>query len=64
LRGVNRTLGPVSAVLVMLFPYLMIHFDKPPLETCGALIAGVVLGVLSLRTGSTSGGAGLHIAVA
>jgi membrane protease YdiL (CAAX protease family) len=63
-HGLKTKLGSVAAVLVMLLPYLMIHFGKPLLESCGALLAGVALGFLSLRTGSISGGALLHIAVA
>ncbi|MGB0578460.1 MAG: CPBP family intramembrane glutamic endopeptidase [Limisphaerales bacterium] len=63
-HGLRKHLSSVAAVMVMLFPYLMIHFGKPMLESIGALIAGIVLGTLSLRTGSIAGGALLHIAVA
>jgi uncharacterized protein len=63
-HGLKTKLGSVAAVVVMLFPYLMIHFGKPLLENCGAVIAGVALGFLSLRTRSIAGGALLHIAVA
>jgi uncharacterized protein len=45
-------------------PYCMIHFSKPLPEALGAIVAGVVLGTLSLRTGSILGGAMLHVAVA
>ncbi len=48
----------------MVVPYVMIHFRKPMFETVGAVIAGSVLGVLSLRTGSIWGGFLIHIAVA
>ena len=34
------------AIFVMVVPYVMIHFGKPMLETVGAIIAGVVLGLL------------------
>lgn len=63
-HGLRPHLGSTGAVLVMLLPYVMIHFGKPFLETCGALIAGAILGFLSLRTGSIAGGAILHILVA
>jgi membrane protease YdiL (CAAX protease family) len=52
------------AVFVMMVPYCMIHFHKPFLETLGAIIAGIVLGTMSLKTGSVWMGAVLHIAVA
>lgn len=62
-HGTRRRLG-YYAVLAMTIPYTMIHFQKPLLETLGAVIAGVVLGTLSLKTRSIWWGACLHIAVA
>ena len=62
-HGTRRRLGYYS-VLVMTIPYAMLHFQKPPLETLGAIAAGVVLGTLSLNTRSIWWGAGLHISVA
>jgi membrane protease YdiL (CAAX protease family) len=53
-----------NAIFVMAVPYCMIHFHKPALECFGALIAGVVLGALSLRFRSWYGGAVLHCLVA
>ena len=53
-----------SAVWVMVLPYLMIHFTKPAPEAFGAIIAGTVLGVLSLRTCSIWGGVFIHCMVA
>lgn len=63
LHGVKDKLGRF-AVFAMVIPYAMIHFRKPMYETVGAVIAGSVLGVLSLRTGSIWGGWLIHIAVA
>ncbi|MBR57310.1 MAG: hypothetical protein CMH54_04550 [Myxococcales bacterium] len=63
LHGLKKRYG-TSAIWIMVIPYCMIHFPKPWPETCGALVAGTVLGVLSLRTGSVMGGAAIHIAVA
>jgi len=48
----------------MLIPYCMIHFQKPLLETFGAIVAGLILGLLALRTRSIWGGATIHVAVA
>lgn len=63
LHGVKDRLGRF-AVFAMVVPYVMIHFRKPMFETVGAVIAGSVLGVLSLRTGSIWGGFLIHVAVA
>ncbi len=53
-----------ASIPVMMVPYAMIHFRKPLLETCGAILAGLALGALSLRTKSIWLGAALHISVA
>ncbi len=52
------------AIAVMIVPYVMIHFHKPIFETFGAVVAGLVLGFLSLRYRSWLGGAVLHGMVA
>jgi len=62
LRGA-RTLG-VGAIFSMVVPYVMIHFPKPYLEACGAIVAGVVLGSLSMKTGSIWAGFLIHSTVA
>jgi len=33
-----------GAIWSMVVPYCMIHYGKPYLEACGAMVAGVVLG--------------------
>ncbi|MES1172299.1 MAG: CPBP family intramembrane glutamic endopeptidase [Bacteroidota bacterium] len=53
-----------GAIFSMIVPYCMIHFGKPYLETCSALIAGVVLGSLSIRTRSIWAGVAVHVTVA
>ena len=53
-----------NAVLVMMVPYCMIHFDKPVGESLGAIAAGLLLGVLALRSRSWLPGAALHWAIA
>lgn len=63
LHGLKRRLG-YPAVWVMIVPYVMIHFDKPFAECLGAIVAGFVLGTLSLQTGSMWWGAAIHTAVA
>jgi hypothetical protein len=48
----------------MVVPYVMIHFSKPYLEACGAIVAGTVLGSLSMKTGSIWAGFLIHSTVA
>jgi hypothetical protein len=45
-------------------PYMMIHFGKPLPEAAGSIIAGFVLGTLSLRSCSIWWGALIHVLVA
>ncbi len=63
LHGLRWRLG-YAAVFVMVVPYTMIHFGKPLAEAMAAILGGVTLGTLSLRTRSIWWGAGLHLAVA
>jgi membrane protease YdiL (CAAX protease family) len=63
LQSLRRTMG-AYAIFVMVVPYCMIHYGKPILETTGAIVAGLVLGTLALRTGSIWCGALIHITVA
>ena len=62
-HGLKRRMG-YAAVWVSLVPYTMIHFEKPFAECLGAILAGWVLGTLSLRTGSMWWGAAIHTVVA
>ena len=63
LHGLRRRMG-FYAVFAMMVPYVLIHFGKPMLETLVAIIAGVVLGALSLKNRSVWLGAAIHVAVA
>ncbi len=54
----------VGAIFSMVVPYCMIHFGKPYLEACGAIVAGTVLGSLSMKTRSIWAGFLVHITVA
>src|SRR5690606_12881898 len=50
--GALRASMGSAAIFAMSLPYCMIHYEKPYLEAHGAIIAGVVLGTLSMRTRS------------
>ena len=58
-----RSFG-AGAIFSMVVPYCMIHFGKPYLEACGAIVAGTVLGSLSMKTRSIYAGFLVHITVA
>lgn len=62
-HGLKLRMG-ITSVFVMVVPYVMIHFAKPPLEAFSAIVGGTVLGYLSLKTKSVWWGAALHIAIA
>ena len=63
LGALRRTMGS-AAIFAMAVPYCMIHYGKPYLETNGAIVAGIVLGSLALRTRSIYAGFLVHITVA
>ena len=58
-----RTFGS-GAIWSMVVPYCMIHYGKPYLEASSAVIAGVVLGSLAMRTGSIYAGFLVHATIA
>lgn len=62
-HGLRDAMG-YAAVLVPIMPYCMIHFGKPLPEALASIIAGLVLGTLSLKTRSIWGGAVLHVSAA
>jgi len=62
--GVLRKSFGSGAIFAMAVPYCMIHFGKPYLEACGAIIAGVALGSLAMKTRSIYQGFLVHITVA
>ncbi len=59
----EKYLGNI-AVLVPLLPYVMIHFGKPFPETIGAIVAGLVLGTMALRSRSILPGILVHFSIA
>lgn len=63
IHGTKHRLG-FYAVFLSMIPYCMIHFQKPFLEAFGSILAGFILGVMSLRTNSVMMGAALHYGVA
>ncbi len=63
LRAMKRSMGSY-AIFAMVVPYCMIHFGKPFLETIAAIVAGVVLGTLSMKTRSIWSGFLIHVSVA
>ena len=58
-----RTFGS-GAIWAMVVPYCMIHYGKPYIESSAAIIAGVVLGSLAMRTHSIYAGFLVHSTVA
>ncbi len=63
IHGLEPSFGKM-AVVIAVIPYVMIHFSKPLPEAIGSIVAGLVLGVLSLRSGSAFWGGVLHFGVA
>ncbi len=53
-----------NAVWIMVVPYMMIHLPKPWLEATGAILFGLFLGILALRSRSIWGGVAVHVGVA
>ncbi len=62
--GVLRRSFGSGAIFAMAVPYCMIHFQKPYLEVSGAIVAGIALGSLSMKTKSIYQGFLVHITVA
>jgi membrane protease YdiL (CAAX protease family) len=63
LFGLARPLG-YYAVFIQTIPFALLHFGKPQVETLSAVLAGILLGYLALRTRSFWYGWLLHILVA
>jgi membrane protease YdiL (CAAX protease family) len=63
LGALRKSLGS-GAIFAMAVPYCMIHFGKPYLEAVGAIVAGIALGSLSMKTRSIYQGFLVHITVA
>nr|WP_177166550.1 CPBP family intramembrane glutamic endopeptidase [Nitrosomonas sp. Nm51] len=63
LHGTKHRFG-FYAIFFMMVPYCMIHFGKPMPETIAAIIAGVVLGYMSLMSRNIWMGVFVHCSVA
>lgn len=63
LHGTKHRFG-FYAIFFMTVPYCMIHFGKPMPETIAAIIAGVVLGYMSLKSRNIWMGVFVHCSVA
>lgn len=63
LSGLRTSLGS-GAIFAMCVPYCMIHYGKPYLEAAGAVVAGIALGSLSMKTKSIYSGFLVHVTVA
>jgi uncharacterized protein len=63
LNGLAPRLG-WAAIFAMTVPYNMLHYGKPMAEALAAIVGGIVLGTLALKTKSIWLGASLHISIA
>jgi membrane protease YdiL (CAAX protease family) len=63
LYGLAPRLG-WAAIFAMVLPYNMLHYGKPMPEALAAIVGGLVLGSLALKTRSIWWGAALHISIA
>jgi membrane protease YdiL (CAAX protease family) len=64
LHGLTPHWGRGAAILAQMAPFAVMHLGKAELEALGSIIAGVALGILSLRTRSFYYGAVIHGVVA
>jgi membrane protease YdiL (CAAX protease family) len=63
LNGIAPRLGWAS-IFAMALPYNMLHYGKPMPEALAAIVGGIALGTLSLKTKSVWWGAANHISIA
>jgi membrane protease YdiL (CAAX protease family) len=63
LHGLAPRLG-WAAIFAMVVPYNMLHYGKPMPEALAAIVGGIVLGTLSLKTKSIWLGVALHVSIA
>lgn len=63
LFGLARSLGK-HAIVVQMMPFVMMHYNKPWLESYSAIIAGIALGLMAYRSKSVIGCWLLHWLVA
>jgi membrane protease YdiL (CAAX protease family) len=63
LHGIAPRLG-WAAIFAMALPYNMLHYGKPMPEALAAIVGGIALGSLSLKTRSIWWGVAIHISIA
>ncbi|MFZ5441456.1 MAG: CPBP family intramembrane glutamic endopeptidase [Myxococcota bacterium] len=64
IHGLTPSWGRAPAILAQVVPFAVMHLGKAELEALGSIIAGVALGILSIRTRSFWYGALIHGVVA
>jgi len=52
LFGLAKIYGPAAAILIQTISSCLVHLGKPEGETLGSVAAGLLFGLLALRTGS------------
>lgn len=62
LFGLEQEFG-YYAVFIQMIPFVILHNGKPFLETFGAILGGIILGVLALRTRSYIYGVIIHFTI-
>jgi hypothetical protein len=62
LFGLKEKFGYYS-VLIQMIPFLILHNGKPAAETFSAILGGIALGILALRTGSFFYGIIIHAGI-
>lgn len=62
LFGLEEKFG-YYAVLIQMIPFVILHNGKPELETFGAILGGIILGIVALRTRSFIYGVFIHFAI-
>jgi membrane protease YdiL (CAAX protease family) len=62
LFGLEEKFG-YYAVLIQMIPFVILHNGKPMAETFGAILGGIALGILALRTRSFLYGVIVHIGI-
>jgi membrane protease YdiL (CAAX protease family) len=63
LGGLAKQIGILS-VPVCTVPYMLVHFQKLPMEAAGSVFGGLILGFLAWKTKSIWGGVCVHFGVA
>jgi membrane protease YdiL (CAAX protease family) len=63
LKSFKSSMGS-AAIFAMVVPYCMIHYGKPFPETMGAILAGLFLGTLAMKTRSIWSGFLIHVSIA